>query len=188
MDFEVLITVSVSMVLGILGFIVNTFLQRKNNSIKVITQYRVDRKNATHEITANLLAYTDYHYYESLTDEEKKKNTQNIVMEISKLRSIYYFSFPKDIELVDAAYTVKKLFCMDNKNWNDINLARANYAHLADVYTSTDWKRIKLETVGKDKRNKKALPAWTEIFKTNDSYFSPSANTNIFLEHTEDEK
>jgi hypothetical protein len=108
-------------------------------------------------------------------------------MEISKLRSIYYFSFPKDIELVDAAYTVKKLFCTDHKNWDEINLARANYAHLADVYTSTDWKRIKLETVGKDKRSNKALPAWTEIFTTNDSHFSPQANTNIFLEHTEDE-
>ena len=186
MNFEVLITVSVSMILGILGFVVNTIMQRKSNSIKVITQYRVDRKNATHEITSKLLAYTDYHFYESLDDDEKKKNVQNIVIEISRLRSIYYFSFPKDIELVAAAYNVKKLFCVDNKNWDEINHARAEYAHLADVYTSTDWKRIKLETVGKDKRNKKALPAWTEIFTTNDSYFSPQANTDIFIEDFKD--
>lgn len=67
MDWEVIVTVSVTIILGVLGFVVNTILQRKNNSIKIITQYRIDRKNATQEITAKLLSYTDYHYYEALT-------------------------------------------------------------------------------------------------------------------------
>lgn len=190
MDWEVIVTVSVTMVLGVLGFVVNTILQRKNNSIKIITQYRIDRKNATQEITAKLLSYTDYHYYETLTQEEKNKNIQNIVAEISKLRSIYYFSFQKDAEFVSAAYAIKKLFCETKKNWEAINYARARYAHLADVYTSTDWKRIKLETVGKDARNNKFLPKWTEIFDTNESYFlnQNQINVDIFLECNEDEK
>ncbi len=190
MDWEVIVTVSVTMILGVLGFAVNTILQRKNNSIKIITQYRIDRKNATQEITAKLLSYTDYHYYEALTQEEKNKNIQNIVTETSKLRSIYYFSFQKDAELVSAAYTIKRLFCETEKNWEAINHARARYAHLADVYTSTDWKRIKLETVGKDAHNDKFLPKWAEIFDTNESYFmnQNQVNVDIFLERNEDEK
>ncbi len=182
MDWEVILTITVTMFLGVLGFVVNTVLQRKNNSIKIITQYRIDRKNSTQEITAKLLAYTDFHFYESLTNEEKDKNIQNIVVEISKLRSIYYFSFLKDAELVEAAYTLKKLFCSQDKDWEKINEARAKYAHLVDVYTSTDWKRIKLETVGKGVRNDRFLPKWTEIFEDNDSYFQNQdhVNTEIF--------
>lgn len=190
MDWEVIVTVSVTMILGVLGFIVNTVLQRKNNSIKIITQYRIDRKNTTQEITAKLLTYTDRHYYEALTQEEKNKNVQNIVAEISKLRSIYYFSFQKDAELVSAAYTIKKLFCEPEKNWEAINYARARYARLADVYTSTDWKRIKLETVGKGARNDKFLPKWTDIFNTNNSYFlnQDQVNVDIFLELNKDKE
>ena len=76
------------------------------------------------------------------------------------------------------------------KNWDAINSARARYAHLADVYTSTDWKRIKLETVGKGSRNDRFLPKWTEIFDTNESFFlnNNEVNTDIFLERNQDEK
>ena len=41
MGIEAIITVLVTLFLGIIGFIVNTLLQRKNNSIKIITQYQV---------------------------------------------------------------------------------------------------------------------------------------------------
>ena len=182
MDFEVLITVFVTMFLGVAGFVVNTILQRKNNSIKIITQYRIDRKNATQEITAKLLAYTDPHYYEALDEQEKDKNVQIIVVEISKLRSIYYFSFQRDAEFVEAAYTLKKLFCATHKNWEKIDAARARFAQLSDIYTSTDWKRIKLETVGKGVRNDRFLPKWTEIFDANEAYFKKQdqVNTDIF--------
>lgn len=173
------------MILGILGFIVNTLLQRRNNSIKVITQYRIDRKDTTQEITARLLTYTDRHYFEALKEEDKSINIQNIVTEVSKLRSIYYFSFKKDAELVQAAYTLKKCFCSYEKDWGSIDRARAEYAHLSDVYTSTDWKRIKLETVGKELQSKRSLPQWTDIFTSNDLYFSNQnhINESIFMQN-----
>lgn len=180
MGLEAIITVLVTLVLGIIGFIVNTLLQRKNNSIKIITQYRIDRKNSTQQTTAKLLAYTDYHYYTSLTDEEKRKNVQNIVNEVASLRSVYYFSFPRDAEFVQAAYTLKNAFCEEKKDWKKISLAQANFAHISDIYTSTDWKRIKLETVGKGKNTKSALPSWTEIYENNDSYFLNDSNDTLF--------
>ena len=182
MGLEAIITVLATLLLGIIGFIVNTLLQRKNNSIKIITQYRIDRKNSTQEITAKLLSYTDYHYYASLTDEEKRANVQNIVKEVASLRSVYYFSFPKDAEFVQAAYSLKNAFCEEEKDWDKIRLAQANFAHVSDIYTSTDWKRIKLETVGKGKNTKSALPSWTEIYNNNDSYFLNEANKTLFLE------
>ena len=180
MGLEAIITVLVTLVLGIIGFIVNTLLQRKNNSIKIITQYRIDRKNSTQQTTAKLLAYTDYHYYTSLTDEEKRKNVQNIVNEVASLRSVYYFSFPRDAEFVQAAYTLKNAFCEKKKDWKKISLAQANFTRISDIYTSTDWKRIKLETVGKGKNTKSALPSWTEIYENNDSYFLNDANDTLF--------
>ncbi len=180
MGIEAIITVLVTLFLGIIGFIVNTLLQRKNNSIKIITQYRIDRKNYTQEITAKLLSYTDYHYHMSLTEEEQRKNVQNIVKEVANLRSLYFFSFPKDAEFVEAAYTLKNAYCEDEKDWDKISLAQANFAHISDIYTSTDWKRIKLETVGKGKNTKSALPSWTEIYENNDSYFLENANTELF--------
>lgn len=174
-----LITVSTTLILGVLGFVVNSVMQRKNNSIKIITQYRLDRQKTTQDITARLLTYTDRHYYESLaTEDERNVNIQNIVAEISNLRSIYHFSFKKDAELVQAAYTLKQCFCARNRNWNAINQARAEYARLSDVYTATDWKRIKLETVGKEMQSKKTLPKWTDIFNQNDSYFSAQNSIN----------
>lgn len=182
MGIEAIITVSVTLILGIIGFIVNTLLQRKNNSIKIITQYRIDRKNSTQEITAKLLSYTDYHFYMSLTDEEKRENVQNIVKEVANLRSVYYFSFPKDAEFVKAAYSLKNAYCEEKKDWNKISIAQANFAHISDIYTSTDWKRIKLETVGKGRSTKSALPSWTEIYKQNDSYFLNDANIALFSE------
>ena len=182
MGLEAIITVLATLLLGIIGFIVNTLLQRKNNSIKIITQYRIDRKNSTQEITAKLLSYTDYHYYASLTDEEKRANVQNIVKEVASLRSVYYFSFPKDAEFVQAAYSLKNAFCEEEKDWDKIRLAQANFAHVSDIYTSTDWKRIKLETVGKGKNTKSALPSWTEIYNNNDSYFLNEANKTLFSE------
>lgn len=39
-----LLTVLVTLLLGILGFIVNTYLQRQNNSIDVITKNRIERR------------------------------------------------------------------------------------------------------------------------------------------------
>ena len=185
MGLEAIITVLVTLVLGIVGFIVNTLLQRKNNSIKIITQYRIDRKNSTQQITARLLSYTDYHYHTSLTDEEKRKNIQNIVKEVAILRSVYYFSFPKDADFVKAAYSLKNAYCEEKKDWDKISAAQAKFAHISDVYTSTDWKRIKLETVGKGRSTKNALPSWTEIYETNDSCFLNDANVALFSENRE---
>lgn len=185
MGIEAIITVLVTLVLGIIGFIVNTLLQRKNNSIKIITQYRVDRKNSTQDICAKLLSYTDYHYHTSLTEEEKRKNIQNIVKEVARLRSVYYFSFPKDAEFVETAYALKNAYCEEEKDWDKISTAQAKFAHIADIYTSTDWKRIKLETVGKGQNTKSALPSWTEIYETNDSYFLNDANNTLFSKKSE---
>ena len=48
-----------------------------------------------------------------------------------------------------------------------------------DVYTATDWKRIKLETVGKGVHNNKFLPKWSEIFDDNESYFQNQGHVNM---------
>lgn len=43
-DLISIITICVTVLLGVAGFLINTYMQRKNNSITVITSYRLERR------------------------------------------------------------------------------------------------------------------------------------------------
>lgn len=178
MDWIALGTVIVTFLLGVIGFVVNSIIQRKNNSIKVITQYRLDRKKLTQDLTADILARTDSDYHNALSGEQYSENIKQLVNDVSTLRSVYYFSFRRDAEFVSAAYDVKNAYCKQEKDWQTINAARAKFAHLSDIYTSTDWQRIKVETVGKSTK-KSGLPSWEIIYQNNEKYFSESQNNAV---------
>ena len=46
-DVISLIAVCVTLLLGVIGFIINSFIQRKSNSISVITKTRLNRREKT---------------------------------------------------------------------------------------------------------------------------------------------
>ena len=48
-------TVCVTLLLGVVGFIVNSMIQRKSNSISVITNTRLERRKQTQELASVLL-------------------------------------------------------------------------------------------------------------------------------------
>jgi len=50
------------LVLGVAGFIVNSFIQRRNNSIKVVVQHRLERRQRTLEKLAVLIKLSDRDY------------------------------------------------------------------------------------------------------------------------------
>lgn len=54
-----LLAILVTLVLGVAGFIVNSFIQRRNNSIKVIVQHRLERRQRTLEELSVLIKLSD---------------------------------------------------------------------------------------------------------------------------------
>ena len=94
--------VCVTLLLGIAGLIVNSLIQRRSNSIQIITQCRLKRRERTQGIVSDLLKYSDLSFVSALTDIEKTQTAKEIVGLVSELRALYSFSFDKDIRLVTA--------------------------------------------------------------------------------------
>ena len=103
--------VCVTLLLGIAGLIVNSLIQRRSNSIQIITQCRLKRRERTQGIVSDLLKYSDLSFVSALTDIEKTQTAKEIVGLVSELRALYSFSFDKDIRLVTAAFEIKELLC-----------------------------------------------------------------------------
>ena len=108
-DLISIITICVTLLLGVAGFIINTYMQRKNNSITVITGYRLERRKKMVELVSILLANSDPYYIESSNEEEKK----NIIKELSKasneFRTIFVYSFEEDKKFIQLVYSFRKL-------------------------------------------------------------------------------
>lgn len=165
-DLISIITICVTVLLGVAGFLINTYMQRKNNSITVITGYRLERRKKMIELVSILLANSDPYYIESSNEEEKK----NIIKELSKasneFRTIFVYSFEEDKKIIQLVYSFRKLV-YDYINNNGATLeqlkdAREELSKECDLYSATDWKRIKLETVGKT--NNRFISTWNSIF------------------------
>ena len=131
--------VCVTLLLGIAGLIVNSLIQRRSNSIQIITQCRLKRRERTQGIVSDLLKYSDLSFVSALTDIEKTQTAKEIVGLVSELRALYSFSFDKDIRLVTAAFEIKELLCnylLQNGPYPpEINEKRRQFAEIADIYT-----------------------------------------------------
>ncbi len=167
-----LITVSVTLILGIAGFIFNSYLQRKNNSISVITNTRLERRNKTQQLCATILCITDYDYNKTSTTEEKKEYSKKLISSVNELISLYSYSFPRDAEFLQSAKNLKKAYCESYQDWKKIETAREKFEQIAVVYIYTEWKRIKLETVGKFSSGGASLPSWEYIYLQTLDYYS----------------
>ena len=157
-----LLTVLVTLLLGILGFIVNTYLQRQNNSIDIITKNRMERRTKTQEIMASFMKYADYNSIKSTIALNKQNEAiQELYNNYSTLRSLYTYTFSKDIDLINRCRDllntiVKFLNDFDKYSKEDIDKQlqsdKENFEYIFDLYLYTDWSRIKAETVGKRKK------------------------------------
>lgn len=161
-------TVCVTFVLGILGFVLNSLVQRKSNSIKVITQHRLDRRQETQRIAAIIIKYSDPKMISLLdTKEEKEKAIKEIIEKISKLRAMYFRSYECDIRLLDKADALKTqlIRCIEGAPVDEYYLScRDAFIKEVDIYVTTEWKRIKLETIGKSKIGVSSLGTWEDDY------------------------
>lgn len=78
---------------------------------------------------------------------------------------MYGGSYPCDRDLIYALDSFKKCFarCIRTGRYDsDLETPRATLIKIVDVYCTTEWRRIKRETIGK-KRSSSA--AWAKTFK-----------------------
>ena len=90
---------------------------------------------------------------------------------VATLRSLYTFTVKEDLELVEAADELKsavyEILFGSNANYEKLSKRRDAFSKVVDIYLTTEWKRIKLETVGKTKKGSKSYQTWEAIWKAN---------------------
>ena len=171
-----ILTVCVTLLLGVGGFLVNSFIQRKSNSIAVITQTRLSRREQTRVLFSELLALSDPAYLALATDERLEIVKKSATL-CGELRSYYSRSFPLDGKLIDAGLdlhvALSEYLSAPCKNaLTAVKEKREEFSKIADVYMQTEWKRIKFETVGKGKKGPKSLPSWEHDYHSYEEYYN----------------
>ena len=76
-----ILTVCVSLLLGVMGLIANSMIQRKSNSISVITGTRQERRKKTQELAAKLLQYGDAEFLRIVKDDKEKAEVMAVCSE-----------------------------------------------------------------------------------------------------------
>ena len=161
-----IIAICVTLLLGVTGFIINSFVQRKSNSINVITKTRLARREKTKELMAKMIKLSNVDYLDSLEKEEHKEVIASLIEVTSEIRSEYSSVFICDQKLINVTELLSNsvlsyLDSPNEENKKELISNRDNFIKEMDLYIQTEWKRIKLETVGKKKNNKK--PSWDDI-------------------------
>lgn len=167
-----ILTVCVTFLLGIMGLIANSMIQRKSNSISVITGTRLERRKTTQELVAKLLGYGDADFLKTVKSEKEKADVLEVcVKSVSTLRSLYTFTVKEDRELVEAADALKDaihdaLYGV-NVDAEKLSMCCREFSERMDIYMTTEWQRIKLETVGKTKKGSKSYQTWEALWRRN---------------------
>ena len=171
-----ILTVCVTLLLGVGGFLVNSFIQRKSNSITVITQTRLNRREQTRTLFSEMLAISDPKYLTFINDEKKELIKKSAAL-CGDLRSYYSRSFPIDGQFIDAGNALHNALADYLSSPNEglldvVKSKRKEFSKIADVYMQTEWKRIKIETIGKGKKGPKSLPSWEHDYHSYEDYYN----------------
>ena len=148
------ISLIISFIIGFCGLIGNALVQRRNNSINVITTKRVDRRDKTQSIVADILHLSDVNYLKY----QKGKTDIDIISllskKVSELRVLYTYTCGLDKKMCEEAELIESSVCSflntrRDEDEKSLNNSRTEFMKTVDIYLQTDWMRIKRETVGK---------------------------------------
>ena len=169
------ITVVVTLFLGVLGLIVNSMLQRRNSSISTVTKTRIASMVKLQKCMQAILTYSDTHYLSTMGDKLLQNETiRNLAGSVSELRSLLSCSFEADSRICDKAETLLdtvQKFLAKEATIDDIREARKQFESLMDPYIQTEWRRIKVETVGKKRKGLGTLAAWSKDYREYREYY-----------------
>lgn len=172
-DFIVCILGTV--LIGAIGLIVNALIQRRRNLLEIITQNRLKKRDRIMSLFSGILEVTDKDL-KKVIGENKDENTaikKRLIQYCSELRSLLEFEYPIDYYLFTTTNELKTAV-IDNKDADVIEQKREALAKLIDIYSTTDWNRIKEETTGSsfNRKHSKKYEKWKSNFKNNKNYYN----------------
>ena len=172
-DFIVCILGTV--LIGAIGLIVNALIQRRRNLLEIITQNRLKKRDRIMSLFSGILEVTDKDL-KKVIGENKDENTaikKRLIQYCSELRSLLDFEYPIDYYLFTTTNELKTAV-IDNKDADVIEQKREALAKLIDIYSTTDWNRIKEETTGSsfNRKHSKKYEKWKSNFKNNKDYYN----------------
>lgn len=152
MDITVLILQVVTIVVSIVSLTLNLLSTARENSkknyIQVVTEQRLKNKSIIRENIKNLLAYSNAHTLNSLTNETVKKCAESA----AGIETVLKDTYPEDKRVLAA---VNNLVCEMTKqvesgeNEHAIANAREEVLREFSIYDLADWKFIKQQANGK---------------------------------------
>ena len=173
--FTCLLTVFGTVLVGALGLIINSLIQHRRNSLEYITQNRLKKRDRIMSLFSGILEVTDKDL-KKVIGENKDENTaikKRLIQYCSELRSLLEFEYPIDYYLFTTTNELKTAV-IDNKDADVIEQKREALAKLIDIYSTTDWNRIKEETTGSsfNRKHSKKYEKWKSNFKNNKNYYN----------------
>lgn len=181
-----IISICSTVLLGIVGFIINTCLQRKANSIDIITRKRLARRDKLQELSAKILSISDLDFLENTKAEDLSGKFVELTEACSAFRSLLEFGFECDAMIVNLSYHIKKevVNYFDNSDHKNLVNYRRDFSHLTDLYFTTEWRRIKCETVGKSGKGSNGYNFWKELYEENSEHFekNKTVHDDIYVE------
>ena len=151
----------------------------------MIVQHRLERRQRTLEKLSVLIKLSDRDYLSmvlglldatsikvdlegkdhSECSSERSEATRQVVEACASIRAMYCGSYSCDRDLIYALDSFKKCFarCVQTGRYDsDLETPRAALIKIIDVYCTTEWRRIKRETIGKKRSSR---DAWVQTFK-----------------------
>ena len=152
MDITVLILQIVTIVVSVCTLAFNLLSTSRENSkknyIKVVTEQRLKNKSIIRDNIKNLLAYSNAHTLDSLTDETVKKCAESAAAIETVLKDVY----PEDNEVLKAVNNlvseIAKQLATGN-NAQAVACARQKVLREFSVYDLADWRFIKQQSTGR---------------------------------------
>lgn len=158
------ITITITLSLGLITAIQTKKLQHGQNIISVTTNYRLQRSEQLRESTRDLLANTDPDIYD--LDPDRKEMLQAARTAAETVGVILHRNFSADKELVELMEEVAELAMAYHQGKDvrpELTYKRKLLRIKCDHYTATEWDRIKRETKGTDTTSQSWIDRYAEL-------------------------
>ncbi len=147
-----IVTIAITLGLGLINSYQNKKLQHGKNIISVTTNYRMKRCEQLKECGQTLLSNTAPELFS--LNENNGTMLKEAYSAAEQISMILHRHFEWDKELIELAATVSECAFLFHNNPNDpkvrldLEYNRDIFRIKCDIYTTVDWNRIKSETKG----------------------------------------
>lgn len=156
-----IITISITLLLGMISYFQTKKLQHGQNIISVTTKYRRERAEQLKEAGAALLTNTSADIL--ILSKDVVSMLKDATYAAEKIGMILHRNFEADEELISLSAQIVKIATLYTDTRSKDTLDRLLYLQeifrlKCDLYSAADWNRIKKETTGENTSSE----SWTD--------------------------